>query len=459
MADQYRMDTVIRNGKVVLRDEICLMDIGIKDGVIAQLGAPGLPTGEREIDAKGLVVMPGMIDAHVHLNEPGLGDWEGFETGSAALAAGGVTTYIDMPLNGVPPTVTVTALRQKLAAAQNRSHVDYALWGGLVPGKLEHLLPLHEAGVIGYKAFMSEPGGPGEDAFARVDDYTLLEGMKIIATTGKVLALHAESEPIVSKLAEAASREGRTSAADFVSSRPIVAELEAIHRALFYAEETGCAIHIVHVSSAAGIGLIAEARRRGVDVTAETCPHYLVLTDDMLASKGAAAKCAPPLRSAAEQAKLWETIAEGLVQVIASDHSPCPEEMKNAEQFAGAWGGIAGAQSSLTLLVGEGHMKRGIPLTEISRMVSCEPARRFGLSDRKGEIRIGGDADLVLMDLTASYELKREQLYHKHKHSPYIGETMLCAVHATISRGRVVYTREAGLAEIMAGQWKEYRRA
>ncbi|MDF2834483.1 MAG: allantoinase [Paenibacillus sp.] len=459
MEGDNTMNIVIRNGSVVLRDEVRVMDIGIKDGVIAQLGQAGLPEGEREIDAAGLVVMPGMIDAHVHLNEPGLGDWEGFETGSAALAAGGVTAYLDMPLNGVPPTVTEAALRQKLAAAQGRSHVDYALWGGLVPGKLEHLVPLHEAGVIGYKAFMSEPGGPGEDAFARVDDYTLLEGMKIIAGTGKVLALHAESEPIVSKLAEAAMREGRASAADFVASRPIVAELEAIHRALFYAEQTGCALHIVHVSSAAGIRLIAEARRRGVDVTAETCPHYLVLTEEMLASKGAAAKCAPPLRSEAEQEKLWETVREGLVHVIASDHSPCPEEMKDAEHFAGAWGGIAGAQSSLTLLVGEGHMKRGIPLTEISRMLSYEPAKRFGLLNRKGEIRIGADADLALVDLAAAHELKREHLYHKHKHSPYIGETMLCAVQATLSRGRVVYERASGHAGGMAGEWLKYRKA
>ncbi|MDQ6418812.1 allantoinase [Paenibacillus sp. LHD-117] len=458
MEAKGRMDTVIRNGTAVLKDEVRSVDIGIKDGRIAQLGTTGLPQGAREIDATGLIVMPGMIDAHVHLNEPGLGDWEGFETGSAALAAGGCTTYLDMPLNGVPPTVTVAAFEQKLAAARGRSHVDYALWGGLVPGKLDHLIPLHEAGVIGYKAFMSEPGGPGEDAFARVDDYTLLEGMKIIASVGKVLALHAESEPIVSKLGESAKREGRTSAADFVASRPIIAELEAIHRALFYAERTGCALHFVHISSEEGVRMISEAKRRGVDVTVETCPHYLTLTDGMLARKGAAAKCAPPLRNAEEQQKLWGAVASGQVDMISSDHSPCPEEMKDKEHFADAWGGIAGAQSSLELIVGEGHVKRGLPLTAISRMLSYEPAKRFGLLDRKGEIRIGADADLALVDLNAAYELKKEQLYHRHKHSPYIGETMWCAVRSTLSRGRVVYDGKAGLTGGMTGEWQRYRR-
>lgn len=450
-------DTVIRGGTVVLRDEARVMDIGIKGGRIAALGDLSEMSGTAVIDAAGLTVMAGMIDAHVHLNEPGLGDWEGFQTGSAALAAGGVTTYIDMPLNGLPPTVTLKAMEQKLAAAKGSSYVDYALWGGLVPGKLEHILPLHEAGVIGYKAFMSAAGGPGEDAFQEADDYTLLEGMKLIAGTGKVLALHAESEPIVSKLADQMKQAGRTTAADYVASRPIIAELEAVNRALFYAEQTGCALHFVHISSAAAVMAVEEAKRRGMDVTLETCPHYLKLTDLSLDAKGASAKCAPPLRSAEEQAKLWDAVAAGYVDMIASDHSPCPEDMKQADNLFEAWGGIAGAQSSLELMVGEGHVKRGIPLTLLTRMLSYEPARRFGLLDRKGEIRIGADADLALIDLNAHYVLERSSLYHKHKHSPYIGEKMHCAVQMTIARGTVVYSRQTGLAEAMHGHWLRYQ--
>ncbi|MEK3883158.1 allantoinase AllB [Paenibacillus sp. PL2-23] len=453
MIPSEKFDLVIRGGSVVLKDVVGVMDIGIKDGRIVEIGALGDVPDAIEFDATGLTVMAGMVDAHVHLNEPGLGDWEGFRTGTAALAAGGVTTYIDMPLNGLPPTVTVAALEQKLAAARSSSYVDFALWGGLVPGKLEHLAPLREAGVAGYKAFMSTAGGPGEDAFREVDDYTLLEGMKRIAAEGKVLALHAESEPIVSKLAEEMRVAGRVSAGDYTASRPIIAELEAVNRALFYAEQTGCALHFVHISSEAGVRAIESAKRRGLDVTLETCPHYLKLTDASLATKGAAAKCAPPLRSAEEQEKLWRAVTEGCVDMIASDHSPCPEEMKAGDDIFAAWGGIAGAQSSMELMIGEGHVKRGIPLTKLTRMLSLEPARRFGLSSRKGEIRIGADADLALLDLNAGYVLEREGLYHKHKHSPYIGETMHCAIQATISRGRVIYNRRTGIEGEPEGEW------
>ncbi|MCR2807614.1 allantoinase [Paenibacillus soyae] len=453
MNPNEEFDIVIRGGTVVLRDVVGVMDIGIQDGRIVQIGDLTDVPDSIEFDASGLTVMAGMIDAHVHLNEPGLGDWEGFRTGTAALAAGGVTTYIDMPLNGLPPTVTVAAMEQKLAAARGSSYVDFALWGGLVPGKLEHLSPLREAGVAGYKAFMSTAGGPGEDAFREVDDYTLLEGMKRIAAEGKVLALHAESEPIISKLSEEMRKAGRSSAADYTASRPIIAELEAVNRALFYAEQTGCSLHFVHISSEAAVMAIESAKRRGLDVTLETCPHYLKLTDESLAAKGAAAKCAPPLRGAEEQEKLWRAVSEGYVDMIASDHSPCPEEMKAADNMFEAWGGIAGAQSSMELMIGEGHVKRGIPLTQLTRMLSREPARRFGLSDRKGEIRIGADADLALLDLNASYVLEREGLYQKHKHSPYIGETMLCAVMATVSRGRVVYNRHTGIEGEPEGNW------
>jgi allantoinase len=454
MVGRDKLDIIIKNGTVVLKNEVRVLDIGIKAGKIVQLGErlDGEQAGEL-VDAAGLTVMTGMIDVHVHLNEPGLGDWEGFETGSAALAAGGCTTYVDMPLNGIPPTVTVSAMQQKLAAAKDRSYVDYALWGGLVPGKLHELIPLHEAGVVGFKAFMSSPGDPSEDAFREVDDYTLLEGMKIIASVNKVLALHAESEPIVSKLGQAMREEGRLTPADYVASRPVIAELEAINRALFYAEQTGCALHFVHISSEAGVQLIKQARESGMNVTVETCPHYLTLTAADLAVLGAVAKCSPPLRDTAEQEKLWSILAKGHIDMISSDHSPCPASMKEADNFFDAWGGIAGAQSSMELMVGEGHVKRGLPLTQISEMLSGGPARRFGLQAAKGEIRIGADADLVLIDLNKTYRLEEEHLYQKHKHSPYIGRQLHCKIKATYLRGKLVYEEAAGLSESKQGQW------
>ncbi|WP_141505588.1 allantoinase [Paenibacillus luteus] len=454
MAEQDKLDLLIKNGSVVLRNEVRVLDIGVKAGKIVQLGeALNGAFAAEVVDAVGLTVMPGMIDVHVHLNEPGLGDWEGFETGSAALAAGGCTTYVDMPLNGIPPTVTLSAMELKLAAAKGRSYVDYALWGGLVPGKLHELKPLHEAGVVGFKAFMSSPGDPSEDAFREVDDYTLLEGMKIIASLGKVLALHAESEPIVAKLGQTARSEGRLTPSDYVASRPIIAELEAINRALFYAEQTGCALHFVHISSEAGVHAIRQASERGLDVTVETCPHYLTLTAADLELKGAVAKCSPPLRDAAEREKLWSAIAQGLVDMISSDHSPCPASMKEANHFFDAWGGIAGAQSSVELVIGEGHVKRRLPLTLISELLAGGPARRFGLQESKGEIRIGLDADFVIVDLNKRYVLEEEHLYQKHKHSPYIGEEMLCRIKATYLRGQRVYEETAGLSESKRGAW------
>ncbi|MFS0723559.1 allantoinase AllB [Paenibacillus sp. 1P07SE] len=448
-----KVDLLIKNGAVVLKDEVRRLDIAVHDGRIVRLGEDWGGAAMQTVDADGLTVMAGMVDSHVHLNEPGLGDWEGFDTGTAALAAGGCTTLIDMPLNGIPPTVSSEALRRKLQAAEGTARIDYALWGGLVPGKLDELEGLAAAGVTGFKAFMSSPGDPDEDAFREVDDYTLLEGMRIISRLGRVLALHAESEPIVSALAAQARAAGRTSPADYAAARPVLAEQEAVSRALFYAEQTGCALHFVHISSSAAIRMIRDARRRGLDVTAETCPHYLLLTSEAFDTVGAAAKCAPPLRDVAETEAMWELLADEAIDLIASDHSPCPEALKAQPDFFEAWGGIAGAQSSLELMIGEGHVKRGLPLPLLSRLLSLAPAQRFGLHPRKGEIRIDADADLVLLDLQRPYRLEREQLLQRHKHSPYIGRTMHCRVTSVYSRGNLVYGAGQGLAGGAGGQW------
>lgn len=443
-----KFDWIVRGGQVVLPGEVHVVDIGIKDGRIAALAERlEAAEGSPELDALGKWVLPGMVDVHVHFNEPNMGHWEGFATGSAALAAGGCTSYVDMPLNGLPPTVNVPSLRLKETLAKGSSAVDYAFWGGLVPGNLEDLEPLAAEGVLAFKAFLSNPGGEGEERFREVDDVTLYEGMKRIASFGGLLALHAESDAITSKLAEEAAREGRTGPLDFVRTRPVIAELEAVNRALLFAEQTGCRLHIVHVSSPEAIELIAQAKRRGVDVTSETCPHYLALSESDLARLGAVAKCAPPLRDEARMALMWEQLAEGKIDVVASDHSPCPEELKLAPEltFMQAWGGIAGAQSSLELMLHEGHAVRGIPLPKLAALLSSNPAKRFGLYPRKGEIAVGFDADLAIVDPAAAYTLGKEDLLQRHKFSPYVGRTFSCRVEATLVRGSVVYEAGTGI--------------
>ncbi|SFI35803.1 allantoinase [Paenibacillus sp. UNC496MF] len=442
-----RWDLLVKGGTVVLRDRTAALDIAVKDGKIAAIAA-GLPSdgAVRTLSAAGRHVFAGVVDAHVHLNEPGLGEWEGFATGSAALAAGGCTTFIDMPLNGLPPTVNKAALELKLAAArQSGVRVDYALWGGLVPGNLGDLAALAEAGVVGFKAFMSSPGDTGDGCFANVDDGELFAGMRAIAALNGILALHAESEPIVSRLAAGKQAAGETSMRDFLASRPPEAELEAVKLALEMASRTGCSLHFVHISTPEAIGLIGEAKRAGLDVTAETCPHYLVFADDDAARIGVHAKCAPPIRGSREREALWELLADGKIDFVASDHSPCPPAMKETADgnvFA-AWGGIMGAQSTLEAIVTEGWLKRGIPLPVLSRALSAAPAERFGLAASKGAIAVGLDADLALVDLQAPYVLTADQLKYRHPRSAYEGFGFGCRVESTLLRGAVVYDRRA----------------
>jgi allantoinase len=456
MQDESRLDYLIKGGSVVLPDRVTVADIGIKSGIIVDISLDIQTPSKQTIDAHGLFVMAGVIDAHVHLNEPGLGEWEGFETGSAALAAGGCTTFIDMPLNGLPPTVTVDAMNEKLEAAKAiGTHVDYALWGGLVPNNLEELEALADAGVIGFKAFMSSPGDTGEGCFKEVDDVALFEGMKIIARKNKVLAVHAESEEIIVALSEKFNDRKTRTVRDFMESRPLAAELDAVRRVLLYAERTDCPLHLVHISSPQAVDIIWEAKLNGVNVTVETCPHYLMFTDDDVEKIGALAKCAPPIRSVREREGLWGRIAEGEIDWIASDHSPCPPDMKlgSEEDYFAIWGGISGAQSTLELMFDEGYLTRGLPLPLLSRMLSEAPAKRFGLLPRKGRLAVGSDADIVLVNPDAPYVLKSEHLLYRHPQSVYEGRSFRCRVVLTMSRGKIVYTLDNGIGEERVGEW------
>ncbi|HLA63529.1 MAG TPA: allantoinase [Rhodothermales bacterium] len=427
-------DLLLRGGRVVTDSGVEPLAVGVADGRIVAIAPEIDGSAREEVDAAGLIIMPGAIDAHVHFNDPGRTDWEGIATGSAALAAGGGTCFFDMPLNASPPTLDGPSFDLKRAAAEGQAATDFGLWGGLVPGPLDRLDELAARGVVGFKAFMS---GSGIADFEAVDDLTLFDGMTRAAALGLPVAVHAESDTLTAGLAARARAEGRTGVRDYLACRPVVAELDAIRRAVLFAEETGCALHVVHVSTGRGVALIAEARARGVDVTCETCPHYLVLTEDDMERLGTVAKCAPPLRCRADADDLWVRLLGGDVLFVASDHSPSPPEMKEAPCFFDVWGGIAGCQSTLSLLLTEAHQQRGVPLAQVADWLSRAPAERFGIAD-KGRVAVGYDADLALVDLEEARELRTDDLLYRHRVSPYVGRPIHGLVRRTLVRGRTV---------------------
>jgi allantoinase len=428
-------DLIVHNGTLVKSSGEDVSDIGISEGRIAAVEPSLAGTARDELDASGLHVFPGVIDAHVHFNEPGRTEWEGFATGTRALAAGGATAYVEMPLNAHPPVTDATAFDLKLAAARASSLVDFALWGGIVPGNLGELADLAGRGVAGYKAFMSNSG---IEDFPSVDDITLYEGMCRAAELGRIVAVHAENDNITATLARRARAEGRTDIRDYLASRPAIAEVEAIGRAILLAEKAGCPLHVVHVSTGQGVALVAEARRRGVDVTCETCPHYLALSEEDVERLGAVAKCAPPIRTEAEREALWRRLENGDIVFVASDHSPAPPEMKADSDFFKVWGGISGCQTLLTALLTEGWERRGFPLPSIVAVTSERVAARFGFAS-KGRIAPGYDADLALVDLSESAVLQSADLHYRHRHSPFVGRTLRGRVVRTLLRGEPVY--------------------
>jgi allantoinase len=428
-------DLVIRGSTVVDPNQQFTADVGITAGKIMAVAPDLAEAGLTEIDAAGLILMPGGIDPHVHFNEPGRADWEGFASGTKALAAGGMTTCFDMPLNSSPPVINAVEFDRKQAAAKASAIVNCYFWGGLIPGNLDALPELHERGVIGFKAFMSNSG---IDEFPAADDHTLLEGMRLAAGLGQIVAVHAENDGITSARSQIAIQSGQLSIRDYLNSRPVIAELEAIQRALLFAAETGCKLHIVHVSTGHGVKLVLAAQQQGIDVSCETCPHYLVLTEDDLERLGAVAKCAPPLRPTTDQEALWSLLLAGKLPIIASDHSPAPLSMKQDSNFFSIWGGIAGCQSTLPLLLTEGYHRRGMTLPQIAAVTSANTAQRFGLVG-KGFITPGMDADLTLIDLNARYTLTAADLHYRHPISPYIGREFTGQIVRTIVNGQTVY--------------------
>src|SRR5699024_1439304 len=438
-------DLIIKNGTVVTSEQTLAAYVAVKDGKIAKF-APNLDdSADRVIDAKGKHVFPGMVDAHVHFNEPGRTEWEGLETGSKSLAKGGATAFFDMPLNSTPPVIDKKNLDIKKDLAKDKSVVNAYCWGGLVPENIDNSQELHENAAIGFKAFMSPSG---IDDFHNADDKTLSNGMETIASLGSVVAVHAESKVICEELGKEKLEAGKTSAYDFVESRPIISEIEAVRRVLSFAEATGCKLHIVHASSRKVIEVIQEAKDRGVDITVETCPHYLALTVDDLAEQVVGAKCMPPLRSQDELENLWEALKAGEIDTVGSDHSPAPASMKTiTDNFFEGWGGISGAQSTLNILLTEGHFKRNVPLEKIVQVAATNPAKIFKI-ENKGDIKEGYDADITIVDLDESFVLEKDDLLYRHQHSPYVGNEYKGNVKTTIVNGNVVYEN----GEIVAGK-------
>ncbi len=426
-------DVVVRGGTVWTASGPVVADVACDEGLIASI-APALD-GRTVVEAVGCQVLPGVIDAHVHLNDPGRSDWEGFASGTAALAAGGGTCLADMPLNSTPPTVDGDAFDAKVAASSGRAQVDFLFWGGLVPGPLDRLDELAARGVCGFKAFMASSG---IDDFPRADDLTLYEGMCRAAALGLPVAVHAEDDEITGRLAARAVAEGRTSVRDYLESRPVVAELDAIARALVCAREAGCHLHVVHVSTAAGVALVAEARRGGQAVTCETCPHYLLLTDADAERIGALAKCAPPLRPAGERDALLASLAD--IDLIASDHSPSPPDMKTGTDAFATWGGIAGCQTTVAAT-----LSAGVRLLHLPRLLGTGPAALLGIGGRKGRIEVGFDADLAIVDSSSVEALTVEELRYRHPQSAFAGMALRGRVRGTLLRGSVVDgTRASG---------------
>jgi allantoinase len=408
------------------------VDLVVRDGRIVEVARPWNGEAREEIDASGFLVLPGFIDAHVHLNEPGRADWEGFETGTRALAAGGVTSFFDMPLNSAPPCLNAGELERKRALAKEKSRIDFGLWGGLTPDNADSIEELAEAGAIGIKAFLCDSG---LDDYRATDRETLRRGAEACARLGLILATHAESPEELARI-RSSTHSGPTWR-DYVASRPESVEVLAVRMALEVAAETGCKLHVVHVTAPEAVLLIRDARQRGVDATCETCPHYLVLDETAMERSGPLAKCAPPLRPQHTVEKLWQLLAEGHIHTIGSDHSPSPPDMKTGSDFSKLWGGISGCQYAMPLFV-QAALQRGFSLEKITRLTSTATAERFSIA-RKGALEAGFDADFVFLRHVEPAPIRAENLLTRHKISPYVGLPLGLEVHSTLVRGRVVH--------------------
>jgi allantoinase len=432
-------ELVIRAERTVTPDGVRPATVAIRDGRIAAIAGPGAaPDAVETVALPGSeVLLPGLVDTHVHVNEPGRTAWEGFATATRAAAAGGVTTLIDMPLNSLPPTTTTVALAVKRAAARRAAHVDVGFWGGAVPGNLASLDGLHQAGVFGFKAFLADSGVPEFGLLEHADlDAVLAETARL----GALLIVHAEDPGILAAAPDPAGR----AYAGFLASRPAAAEDTAIAGLLAAAWWHGARVHILHLASASALPMIAAARVDGARVTAETCPHYLSFCAEDVPDGATEFKCCPPIRDAANRDGLWAGLAGGLIGTVASDHSPCPPGLKRREtgDFGAAWGGISSLQLGLPAVWTQAR-RRGHSLADVVRWMAERPAVLAGLPG-KGAIALGRDADLVAFDDTARFIVDPARLEHRHPVTPYAGQTLTGVVRRTWLRGRAASAAPAG---------------
>jgi allantoinase len=429
------LDLLIQGGTVVIAKGTRRADVGIAAGKFVEIDAEITTSAVRRIDASGLHLFPGVIDPHVHFNEPGRADWEGISCGSSALAAGGGTLFFDMPLNSSPPVLDARSFDAKLDIAREKSLTDFGFWGGLTPSSLSKMEEMAERGVVGFKAFMCDSG---IDEFERADNWTLFEGLKRAAKLRLPVAVHAEDQELVAGGTRRAIADlPHDRAGSWLHSRAALAEIVAIDSALQMAKATGCALHIVHVSTIDAVNVIAQFRKGGTNVSCETCGHYLALTTQDVDRLGTAAKCAPPIRTDENRQCLWQAVAKGEFDFVASDHSPSPPEMKSSGDFFKDWGGIAGVQSTLPILLSG---QPALDLPRVAQMTATNAANRFRIAN-KGAIEIGNDADLCLADLSAPFVLERNALLDRHKASPFVGRQFKATVRSTFLRGQLIYDR------------------
>jgi allantoinase len=441
-------DFVIRSTRVVLPGGMSPATIHCEGGRIRRVGAYDelLPGSAATRDQGDFVVMPGLVDTHVHVNEPGRTEWEGFATATAAAAAGGITTVIDMPLNSIPATTTVAALETKRASAHGKVLVDVGFWGGVVPGNTRELDALCDRGVCGFKCFLAPSG---VDEFQAVGEHDLRAAMPILSSRGVPLLVHAESPAALAAVTGGLHPERYAS---WLDSRPPAAEVEAIAMIIGLCREFGTRVHIVHLSAAESLPMIEAARRKGLPLTVETCPHYLSFCAEEIRDGHTIFKCAPPIRGRANSEALWRALRAGLIDLIATDHSPCPPSMKPDGDFFAAWGGIASLELSLAA-VWTGAAAHGHAMTDVARWLCAAPAALAGLAHRKGALAEGFDADLVVWDPDATFVVDPLRLQQRHKRTPYAGLLLKGAVHETYVRGRLVYGEgAAGPATAPAGE-------
>lgn len=426
-------DLVVRSRRVVLPDDERAAAVLVDGGKItAVLSYDAEVPADTDVDLADTALLPGLVDTHVHVNEPGRTEWEGFATATRAAAAGGVTTIIDMPLNSLPPTVTTEALEIKKAAATGQCHVDVGFWGGAIPGNAADLPGLREAGVYGFKAFLADSGVP---EFPPVDAAQLTEAM---AAVDALFVVHAEDPDHLRDAASSAAY------ADFLASRPQDAEHAAVATAIAVASQTGRRVHILHLSAASALPLIAQARAGGVRVTAETCPHYLTLDADVIPDGATEFKCCPPIRDTANADRLWEALADGLITCVVSDHSPCTPDLKRQDtgDFAAAWGGIASVQLGLPV-IWTAARERGHTLADVVKWMARRPADLVGLRG-KGRIEVGADADLVAFEPDEEFVVDAHALHHRNPVTPYAGKKLRGVVRTTWLRGATVTGSDAG---------------